>query len=182
MKDEMCREIDIIVNSAATTRFDERYDTAIRINALGTLNVLKFSKQCSKLKMLLHVSIAYVCGEKEVLILEKPLHYGETLNGGSQLDIEVEQKLVEETLKDLKARNATEKKVTLAVRVLGNERAKIHGWPNTYSFTKAMGEMLLGHLKEDLQLIILRPTIISSTYKEPFPGWTEGLRFQLIWL
>ncbi|KAK4339928.1 hypothetical protein RND71_041390 [Anisodus tanguticus] len=38
-----------------------------------------------------------------------------------------------------------------------------------------MGEMLLGHLKEDLQLIILRPTIILSTYKEPFPGWIEGL-------
>ncbi|XP_019239163.1 PREDICTED: fatty acyl-CoA reductase 3-like isoform X3 [Nicotiana attenuata] len=176
MQDEMCREIDIIVNSAATTRFDERYDTAIRINAFGTLNVLKFSRQCSKLKMLLHVSTAYVCGEKEGLILEKPLHYGETLNGGSQLDIEVEQKLVEETLKDLKARNAAEKEVTLAMRVLGIERAKIHGWPNTYSFTKAMGEMLLGHLKEDLHLIILRPTIISSTYKEPFPGWNEGLR------
>ncbi|XP_016476488.1 putative fatty acyl-CoA reductase 5 [Nicotiana tabacum] len=45
LNDEMCKEIDIIVNSAATTRFDERYDTAIRINALGTLNVLKFSKQ-----------------------------------------------------------------------------------------------------------------------------------------
>ncbi|KAK4739654.1 hypothetical protein R3W88_003351 [Solanum pinnatisectum] len=39
-----------------------------------------------------------------------------------------------------------------------------------------MGEMLLGHLKEDLQLIILRPTIILSTYEEPFPGWIEGMR------
>uniref|UniRef100_A0A1S4CTF3 Fatty acyl-CoA reductase n=1 Tax=Nicotiana tabacum TaxID=4097 RepID=A0A1S4CTF3_TOBAC len=176
LKDEMHREIDIIVNSAATTRFDERYDTAIRINALGALNILKFSKQCSKLKILLHVSTAYVCGEKEGLILEKPLHFEETLNGNSHLDIEVEQKLVEETLMDLKARNATVKEVTLAMRVLGIERAKIHGWPNTYSLTKAMGEMLLGHLKEDLQLIILRPTIISSTYKELFPGWNEGLR------
>ncbi|XP_019241703.1 PREDICTED: fatty acyl-CoA reductase 3-like [Nicotiana attenuata] len=162
MKDEMCKEIDIIVNSAATTSFDERYDTAIRINAFGTLNILKFSKQCSKLKMLLHVSTAYVCGVKEGLIEEKPLHYGETLNGGSHLDIDAEQKLVEEKLEDLKARNATEKEVTLAMRVLGIERAKIHGWPNTYTFTKAMGEMLLGHLKEDLQLIILRPTIYWS--------------------
>nr|XP_016508882.1 PREDICTED: fatty acyl-CoA reductase 3-like [Nicotiana tabacum] len=52
----------------------------------------------------------------------------------------------------------------------------MHGWPNPYTFTKAMGEMLLGHLKEDLQLIILRPTVILSTYKEPFPGWIEGMR------
>ncbi|MCE2056055.1 hypothetical protein HAX54_043973 [Datura stramonium] len=147
LKDQMCREIDIIVNSAATTRFDERYDTAISVNVLGAMHVLKFSKQCSKLKMLLHVSTAYVCGEKEGLILEKPLNYGETLNGSSHLDIQAEQKL-----------------------------ARLHGWPNTYSFTKAMGEMLLGHMKEDLQLIILRPTIILSTYKEPFPGWIEGSR------
>ncbi|XP_075073600.1 fatty acyl-CoA reductase 3 isoform X1 [Nicotiana tabacum] len=176
LKNEMFKEIDIIVNSAAATRFDERYDTAIRTNTLGALNILKFSKQCSKLNMLLHISTAYVCGENDGLILEKPLHYGETLNGGSQLDIEVEQKVVEETLNDLKARNAAEKEVTLAMRALGIERAKIHGWPNTYTFTKAMGEMLLGHLKEDLQLIILRPTVILSTYKEPFPGWIEGMR------
>ncbi|MCD9644463.1 hypothetical protein HAX54_032681, partial [Datura stramonium] len=176
LKDQMCREIDIIVNSAATTRFDERYDTAISVNVLGAMHVLKFSKQCSKLKMLLHISTAYVCGEKEGLILEKPLNYGETLNGSSHLDIQAEQKLVEEALKDLQHRNATEKEVTLAMRVLGIERARLHGWPNTYSFTKAMGEMLLGHMKEDLQLIILRPTIILSTYKEPFPGWIEGSR------
>lgn len=52
----------------------------------------------------------------------------------------------------------------------------MHGWPNTYSFTKAMGEMLLLAFKEDLHLIILRPTIITSTYKEPFPGWIEGAK------
>ncbi|MCD7460077.1 hypothetical protein HAX54_042808 [Datura stramonium] len=45
LKDQMCREIDIIVNSAATTRFDERYDTAISVNVLGAMHVFKFSKQ-----------------------------------------------------------------------------------------------------------------------------------------
>ncbi|KAM3377662.1 hypothetical protein P3S68_010075 [Capsicum galapagoense] len=176
LKDLMCREVDIIVNSAATTRFDERYDTAISVNVVGAMHVVEFSRQCSKLKMLLHVSTAYVCGEKEGLILEKPLNYGETLNGRSSLDIHVERKLVEEALKDLQDKNATEKEVTLAMRVLGIERARLHGWPNTYSFTKAMGEMLLGHFKEDLQFIILRTTIILITYKDPFPGWIEGLR------
>nr|XP_009593132.1 probable fatty acyl-CoA reductase 5 [Nicotiana tomentosiformis]XP_009593133.1 probable fatty acyl-CoA reductase 5 [Nicotiana tomentosiformis]XP_009593134.1 probable fatty acyl-CoA reductase 5 [Nicotiana tomentosiformis]XP_018624193.1 probable fatty acyl-CoA reductase 5 [Nicotiana tomentosiformis] len=56
LKDEMRREIDLFVNSAATTSFDERYDTAIRINTLGALNILKFSKQCSNVNMLLHIS------------------------------------------------------------------------------------------------------------------------------
>ncbi|KAH0731894.1 hypothetical protein KY289_003082 [Solanum tuberosum] len=166
-----------IEDSYPSCRGYSLYDTAIRTNVLGAMNVLKFSKQCSKLMMLLHVSTAYVCGEKEGLILEKPLNYGEMLNGSSHLDINVEQKLVEEARKELRDRNATEKEVRLAMRVLGIERARQHGWPNTYSFTKSMGEMLLGHLKEDLQLIIiLRPTIILSTYKEPFPGWIEGMK------
>lgn len=52
----------------------------------------------------------------------------------------------------------------------------MYGWSNTYVFTKAMGEMLLGQFKDNVPLVILRPTIITSTYKEPFSGWIEGIR------
>ena len=55
-------------------------------------------------------------------------------------------------------------------------RARLFGWPNTYVFTKAMGEMLVGKFKGDLPLVIVRPTIVTSTFKEPFPGWIEGVR------
>lgn len=53
----------------------------------------------------------------------------------------------------------------------------MYGWPNTYVFTKAMGEMLVGDLKENLSVVIIRPTIVTSTLKEPFPGWVEGIRY-----
>lgn len=61
-----------------------------------------------------------------------------------------------------------------------NYRARRYGWPNTYVFTKAMGEMLLGEMnqKKQMPLVIIRPTIITSTYKEPFPGWVEGIRYK----
>ncbi|KAL3620178.1 hypothetical protein CASFOL_035090 [Castilleja foliolosa] len=52
----------------------------------------------------------------------------------------------------------------------------MHGWPNTYVFTKAMGEMMLENFTEKGNVVIIRPTIITSTYCEPFPGWIEGLR------
>ena len=55
-------------------------------------------------------------------------------------------------------------------------RAKVYGWPNTYVFTNTMGEMLLEHLKENTNGIIVRPTIVTSTFKEPFSGWVEGIR------
>lgn len=55
-------------------------------------------------------------------------------------------------------------------------RARRFGWPNTYSFTKAMGEKLLENLRGNLPVVIIRPTIIESTLAEPFPGWMEGTR------
>jgi len=40
-----------------------------------------------------------------------------------------------------------------------------------------MGEMLLMHHKDNVPLIIIRPTMITSTSKDPFPGWIEGQRY-----
>ncbi|KAF5744835.1 fatty acyl-CoA reductase 3-like [Tripterygium wilfordii] len=176
LREEMWREIDFIINSAATTRFDERYDVALGTNTFGPFNVINFATRCVKVNMLLHVSTAYVCGEREGLLSEKSFYMGETLKGTTKLNVYAEKKIVEENLKQLNAQNATEKTITSTLKDLGMKRAKIHGWPNTYSFTKAMGEMVLGECRENMSLIIIRPPGISSTYKEPFPGWIEGLR------
>ncbi|CAI9781437.1 unnamed protein product [Fraxinus pennsylvanica] len=178
LRDEMWQEVHIIVNSAATTKFDERYDVAMGINALGAMHVQKFARNCSKIEMFVHVSTAYVRSSSVGLIPEKPFHMGETPDGAkiSYLDINTEKKVVEERLRGLEAQNATELEIASAMRNLGIDRAKLHGWPNTYVFTKAIGEMLLENLEENVKLIIVRPTIITSTYKEPFSGWTESLR------
>ncbi|KAK4482693.1 hypothetical protein RD792_009860 [Penstemon davidsonii] len=174
--EEMWKEVDVVVNLAATTNFDERYDNSLKLNTMGAMHVLNFSKKCEKLKVLLHVSTAYVSGEKDGLILETPHNMGETLNGISGLDINAEKKLVDETIKQMSADNYSDDIIKSAMKNLGIQRARKFGWPNTYVFTKAMGEMLLGQLKENIPLVIVRPTIVTSTYKEPFPGWVEGIR------
>ncbi|KAI4382254.1 hypothetical protein MLD38_008242 [Melastoma candidum] len=176
MREEMLNETDIVINLAATTKFDDRYDVAFGINTLGAKHVLEFAKGCRNLKVAIHVSTAYVCGEKEGLLPETPYKMGETLNGATGLDIYEEKRLIEDKLIELKAEGATDKEISVAMRDLGISRANKYGWPNTYVFTKTMGEMLVGALKGNLPVVILRPTIITSTYKEPFPGWTEGLR------
>ncbi|KAF6145844.1 hypothetical protein GIB67_028839 [Kingdonia uniflora] len=175
LRDELWREVDIIVNTAATIKFDERYDVALGTNTMGAKNVLHFAKKCLKLQNLVHVSTAYVCGEKSGLVLEKAFEMGETLNGTLDLDIEHERKVVRETLDDLRAQGVTKEFERTAMKELGLQRARQYGWPNTYAFTKAMGEMLIGLLRVDLPVTILRPTIITSTIREPFPGWTEGI-------
>nr|XP_009789795.1 PREDICTED: fatty acyl-CoA reductase 3-like isoform X2 [Nicotiana sylvestris] len=120
--EEMWREVDVIVNIAATTNFDERYDVALDLNTFGAIFVLDFAKKCSKLKVLLHVSTAFVSGEKAGLILETPYNLGETLNGTSGLDIDTENKVMEETLKQLKAEGSSEQSITSAMKELGLER------------------------------------------------------------
>ncbi|KNA18131.1 hypothetical protein SOVF_073590 [Spinacia oleracea] len=173
---QMYNDIDIVINVAATTKFDERYDVALGVNTLGPKHVVNFAKNCANIKLLIHVSTAYVCGEKTGIISEKAYGMGETLNGVVGLDIDSEKKLVDQTLSSLKASDVPEKDIRIRMKNLGDQRAKFYGWPNTYVFTKAMGEMLVGKLRGNLPVLIMRPTIVCSTFKEPFPGWVEGCR------
>ncbi|XP_042461025.1 probable fatty acyl-CoA reductase 4 [Zingiber officinale] len=178
---KLFKEVQIIVNVAATTNFCERYDVSLNINVLGAKHVLQFAKQCVKLEMFLHVSTAYVSGtERSGLIPEKRLSMGETLRSGSNscyLDIEAEIDLVEKKKVELQAdHNLTPLAQKLAMKELGMQRARFFGWPNTYVFTKAMGEMVLGHSRGNLPLVIVRPSIITSILRDPLPGWIEGIR------
>ncbi|CAN0916732.1 Fatty acyl-CoA reductase 3 [Linum grandiflorum] len=179
LKEQMCDEVDVIVNLAATTNFDERYDIAMGLNTMGAKYVLDFAKKCPKLKVVVHVSTAYVAGERPGLILETPYRMGETLNGVTGLNIEEERKIIDQKLNELNADGASPDVIKRTMVDLGLKRAKVYGWPNTYVFTKAMGEMMVGDImkKNNMSLVILRPTIVTSTFKQPFPGWVEGIRF-----
>ena len=56
-------------------------------------------------------------------------------------------------------------------------RAKLHGWQDTYVFTKAMGEMVINCMRGEVPVVTIRPSVIESTWRDPFPGWMEGNRY-----
>ena len=60
------------------------------------------------------------------------------------------------------------------VRV-GMRRAQHLGWPNTYTFTKSLGESILARHGKDLPIAIVRPSIVESSQYTPFSGWNEGI-------
>jgi long-chain acyl-CoA synthetase len=60
------------------------------------------------------------------------------------------------------------------VRV-GMRRAQYLGWPNTYTFTKSLGESILARHGKDLPIAIVRPSIVESSQYTPFSGWNEGI-------
>jgi hypothetical protein len=49
-------------------------------------------------------------------------------------------------------------------------------YPNTYTFTKACGEIMLSRACEGCPTAIVRPTIVGSGWKDPVPGYVVYLR------
>ncbi|XP_061372165.1 fatty acyl-CoA reductase 2, chloroplastic-like [Gastrolobium bilobum] len=180
--DVIADEVDVIVNSAANTTFDERYDTAININTKGPCRLMGIAKKCKKLKLFLQVSTAYVNGQTHGRIMERPFSIEDCTvreNFMSEvspkilptLDIEGEINLVSNYKGNIEHNFLAQE-----MRELGLERARRYGWQDTYVFTKAMGEMMINKLREDIPVVIIRPSVIESTFREPFPGWMEGNR------
>jgi thioester reductase-like protein len=58
---------------------------------------------------------------------------------------------------------------------IGLKRAQHLGWPNTYTFTKSLGESVLARRGSDLPIAIVRPSIVESSERSPFTGWNEGI-------
>lgn len=58
---------------------------------------------------------------------------------------------------------------------IGMRRARHLGWPNTYTFTKSLGESLLARHGKDLPIAVIRPSIVESSTRSPFSGWNEGI-------
>eukprot|EP00268_Persea_americana_P011330 TRINITY_DN14801_c0_g1_i1.p1 TRINITY_DN14801_c0_g1~~TRINITY_DN14801_c0_g1_i1.p1 ORF type:complete len:194 (+),score=32.32 TRINITY_DN14801_c0_g1_i1:83-664(+) len=139
---------------------------------------MSLAKRCKKLKLFLHISTAYVNGQRQGKIFERPFCIGDSiaregfrskpsLNFLPNLDVESEINLVEGS-----RNNAS----TQRMKEMGLERARIYGWQDTYAFTKAMGEMLIDDMRGEIPVLIIRPSVIESTIREPFPGWMEGNR------
>ncbi|KAK9664494.1 hypothetical protein RND81_14G046400 [Saponaria officinalis] len=141
---------------------------------------MAFAKKCKKLKLFLQVSTAYVNGQRKGRIMERSFTIGESsnadVNGNSPSSVALFD--VEEEL-NLALRSAEaidSKPVSPKMKELGLQRARKYGWQDTYMFTKAMGEMLLSSVRGGVPVVILRPSVIESTYRDPFPGWIEGNR------
>ncbi|WMV44484.1 hypothetical protein MTR67_037869 [Solanum verrucosum] len=181
--DKIAQEIDLIVDSAAITTFDERYDLALDANVNGPYQLMMFAKKCKKLKLLMHYSTAFANGEREGLILEKPFTMGESITKEKitsispytnfpSLDAHNEMNLISKLKNNITNNIGLEQ----IMKDFGLERGKLYGWQDTYSFTKAIGEMMINNMRDEIPILIIRPSGITSSYKEPFPGWIQGFR------
>lgn len=52
--------------------------------------------------------------------------------------------------------------------------------PNTYTYTKALAEYLVQQEAEDLNVAIVRPSIVGASWKEPFPVSLDAASYFLL--
>jgi hypothetical protein len=48
-------------------------------------------------------------------------------------------------------------------------------FPNSYSFSKQLGERLLKRHRGTLPLVVIRPSILGAAAEEPTPGWVDSI-------
>ena len=51
----------------------------------------------------------------------------------------------------------------------------LEGYPNTYTFTKAMAERSILKKRGTLPCCFVRPAMVGAAVKEPFAGWTDTI-------
>ena len=149
---ELATNLDVILNVAASVDFNLRLDQALQINTFGAIRILELAQKCSKLCVLVHTSTAYVNCTQERFIDEKiyPLAKDPTFYMAEILKIPA-QDIERETPK-----------------MLGK-------FPNTYTFTKNIGEQMIARMRKDLSVVIARPTIIGGSLREPYQGWVDNV-------
>lgn len=144
-------EVDVIIHAAATIRFDEELKKAVFLNVRGTKLMVELAKECKKLKMFLHISTAY-CHLHEKLLEEKayppPADPHQIIQNMEWMDDETIAALTPKLLSKL---------------------------PNSYAFTKALGEALVVEAMPFIPAMVVRPSIVIPIWKDPVPGWTDNI-------
>ncbi|HRH44038.1 MAG TPA: AMP-binding protein, partial [Pyrinomonadaceae bacterium] len=76
---------------------------------------------------------------------------------------------------ELKSAIFRERKMWIRERTteLGNARADYWGWTNIYTYSKSLAEQIVAK-QDDIVKVLVRPSIVESSVKYPFPGWNEG--------
>nr|XP_026483536.1 fatty acyl-CoA reductase 1-like [Vanessa tameamea] len=142
---------NIVFHVAASVRFDDTLKVAARLNLRGTREIVELSKDIRNLEVLVHVSTSYAnTNRKQIdeVIYPAFADWRETLDICENVD--------DHTLN------------VLTPKYLGE-------LPNTYVFTKQLAEHVLAEQKGKLPIVIMRPSIVISSDKEPMAGWVENL-------
>ncbi len=197
---ELPGDLDYVIHSASTVSFDMPIDEAFESNVLGPQTLYAALDATGADPHVVHVSTCYVAGVRKGLAEERSLDHrvdyvAETRSALAATQAAETASRRAEILQPIfdKAHRTHRRAGALAVAEgaeqerrawvkdtlveAGRTRALSLGWPDVYTFTKAMGERVAETMWGTThRLSVVRPTIIESSVKHPFPGWIDGYK------
>uniref|UniRef100_T1ICH7 Fatty acyl-CoA reductase n=1 Tax=Rhodnius prolixus TaxID=13249 RepID=T1ICH7_RHOPR len=149
---ELCENVAVVFHAAACVRFDDPLSSAILLNVRGTKELLDLAKSMKKLECFQYVSTAFstpkLNDEKIGEVLYPQQYDWRTLIGIAE--------------REGNLMNLLQYKIITA-------------YPNTYTFSKCVAENMVAEIKENLPVVILRPSVVTGSLQEPEPGWIDNL-------
>jgi len=194
-------DLDVVIHSASTVSFDLPVDEAFAANVSGPVSLYDALRDTGSDPHVVHVSTSYVAGLRKGVAEERTLDHHIDRNAELASALAARTAVEEDSrsprvLGDLidkaqaEHRRAGPQAVADAAEALrvewvkdqlvehGRTRARSLGWPDVYTFTKAMGERAAEELWAGAghRLSVVRPTIIESALRHPYPGWIDGFK------
>lgn len=145
------KEVNVIFHVAATVRFDEKMRLATAINVQSSIDLLDIARTMQDLKAFVHVSTAYSYPQNKV----------------------IEEKFYEPDVSPQRLLNIVNNMDDAMLDAITPQL--ITSWPNTYAFTKAVGEAAVRQHSQGLPVTMVRPSIVISTAQEPVAGWINNV-------
>ncbi|XP_063700524.1 putative fatty acyl-CoA reductase CG5065 [Culicoides brevitarsis] len=147
----LCESVNIVYHCAASVRFSDPLKIAIKLNSLGTKQMLDLAEQAKNLKAFVHVSTAFSNVQEKLIkeaIYEPLFDY---------------HAVIEATLNDNDA------------FLVEAERKILKLLPNTYVYSKNVGEKLVDDVSNRMPVCIVRPSVVCPSYRDPYPGWVDSI-------
>ncbi|MDQ3032329.1 MAG: SDR family oxidoreductase [Myxococcota bacterium] len=175
--------LDAVVHVAGLTDFEPDPRDAVAVNVRGATHAADLAARTAG-RRLVHVSTCYVAGQGSREVAEQ-LDVGRSPNG-TRFDPEGELLAIESVCASIDERlDRDDPPAARRERIAtGTKRARALGWPNLYTYTKALSEHLLAQREDGPAITVVRPSIVECAREFPFPGWNEGMNTSgpLIWL
>jgi HAD superfamily hydrolase (TIGR01490 family) len=194
-------DIDVVIHSASTVSFDPPIDQAFASNVAGAMDIYGSLTDSGSDPHVVHVSTAYVGGIRKGVVPEARLEHEvdwraeHAVARSAKERVEISSRQPEALRGFIGiARSQHSKegpqavaKAAEAARVqwvhdrlvdFGRIRAESLGWTDVYTLTKAFSERAAEELwgQAGHRLSIVRPSIIESALRHPFPGWIDGFK------
>ncbi|KAL0118732.1 hypothetical protein PUN28_009421 [Cardiocondyla obscurior] len=144
-------DANVIFHGTTIIRSNQRLRTMANVNVRATKQILLLAREMSDLKAFVYLSTAFA--HSPIRSVEEK-HYPPPMETDELLSLLT-------VLNDKKLDSITP--------------SLIDGWPNTFTFTKAIAEDTVLRYGGSMPVCIVRPSIVTSTWNEPIMGWADSV-------